>query len=408
MILMSNCISHSWKGRNKNVAPTPNRCSMSAGGRKPSYCTSVCCKKSYRKKHSPSNLVGMSARVGHNTDRQPELLSLFCGSGGLDYGFWCSGFKTVLALDKSVEAVDTFNLNAEHPVAQTADLARLKPDEFVALIPESANPVGLIGGPPCQGFSRGNVCADPADPRNRLPFRYADLLAAANQKYKLHFFVFENVAGLSGPKHAARFQRILKRLKAAGFNVFSSELDASNFSVPQRRCRLFIVGLNSELYPNVVFKFPTGSQGRRTVHDAISSLPEPSFFNRSLTPETIPYHPNHWTMVPKSSKFHSGNLSTGRSFKLLNWHEVSPTVAYGNREIHVHPNGQRRLSVLEAMLLQGFPTEYELTGNFSAQVTQICNAVPPPMAEAMADSVISILSLHTNTKSNEKEAGVLP
>jgi DNA (cytosine-5)-methyltransferase 1 len=350
----------------------------------------------------------MSARVGYNANGQPELLSLFCGSGGLDYGFWCSGFKTVLALDKSTEAVDTFNLNAEHPVAQTADLARLKPDKFLALIPESANPVGLIGGPPCQGFSRGNVCANTADPRNRLPFRYADLLSAANKKYKLHFFVFENVAGLTGPKHAARFQRILKRLKSAGFNVSWSELDACDFSVPQRRRRLFIVGLNSELYPDVAFKFPTGSQGRRTVHDAISNLPEPSFFSRRLTPETIPYHPNHWTMVPKSAKFNSGNLSTGRSFKLLNWDEVSPTVAYGNREIHIHPNGRRRLSVFEAMLLQGFPTEYELTGNFSAQVTQICNAVPPPMAEAMADSVISILNLQLNTKVDVKEAEVLP
>src|ERR1700679_1839857 len=174
----------------------------------------------------------MCAQVEKNTIIQPELLSLFCGSGGLDFGFSQVGFKTVLALDKCPEAVQTFNFNSDDEVAQEADLASLKPDDFLSLIPVSAKPIGLIGGPPCQGFSRGNVCADPSDPRNRLPYRYADLLAAANSKYKLEFFVFENVVGLAGAKHASRFKRILKRLEAAGFNVFWSELNASDFSVP--------------------------------------------------------------------------------------------------------------------------------------------------------------------------------
>jgi DNA (cytosine-5)-methyltransferase 1 len=84
----------------------------------------------------------------------------------------------------------------------------------------------------------------------------------------------------------------------AGFNVYWSELNASDFLVPQRRRRLFIVGLNSDLYPSVEFEFPVGVGARRTVFDAIANLPEPQFYDRSLTPETIPYHPNHWTMVP--------------------------------------------------------------------------------------------------------------
>jgi DNA (cytosine-5)-methyltransferase 1 len=166
-----------------------------------------------------------------------EVLSLFCGSGGLDCGFQLAGFETVLALDSCPDAVRTFNLNAKREVAQQADLSRTKPAKFLSLIPSSAQPVGLIGGPPCQGFSRGNVCADPDDPRNLLPFRYASLLAAANRKYQLHFFVFENVAGLSSPRHASRYNKILAKLRSAGFNLFQSELNASDFSVPQRRRR---------------------------------------------------------------------------------------------------------------------------------------------------------------------------
>ena len=186
----------------------------------------------------------------------------------------------------------------------------------------------------------------------------------------------------------------MSRLGKAGFHVFCGQLNASDFSVPQRRRRLFLVGFNSKLYPDLRFEFPSQVGARCTVSDAISGLPLPAFFDRSLTPESIPFHPNHWTMVPKSKKFTSGKPSDGRSFKRLQWDDVSPTVAYGNREVHVHPDGGRRLSVLEAMLLQGFPREYTLTGSLSAQITQISNAVPPPVAEAIARKIKSILSQH--------------
>jgi len=77
----------------------------------------------------------------------------------------------------------------------------------------------------------------------------------------------------------------------------------------------------------------------------------------------------------------------GRSFRRLDAGEPSPTVAYGHREIHVHPNGTRRLSIYEAMLLQGFPKKYVLLGPFSAQVEQVSNAVPPPLAYSLALAV---------------------
>ena len=321
-----------------------------------------------------------------------QLLSLFCGAGGLDEGFRRAGFTTSLAIDNCKDAVRTFNHNAESPSAIAADLIHLSPKEFLKLLPSRCTPIGLIGGPPCQGFSRANVLADANDPRNNLPFRYAAILKAANQAHRLHFFVFENVAGLLGQKHAGRLKQILSRLADAGFNVFKGDLDARNFGVPQRRRRLFLVGLNKRLYPKQNFVFPEGSSGdERTVAHAIHGLPAPAFFARDLKTDAIPHHPNHWTMRPKSRKFTSGASGDGRSFKRLKWNEVSATVAYGNREIHVHPDGGRRLSVYEAMLLQGFPNDYELTGTLSAQVTQVSNAVPPPMAEAIARCIKNLV-----------------
>jgi DNA (cytosine-5)-methyltransferase 1 len=255
-------------------------------------------------------------------------------------------------------------------------------------------PAGVIGGPPCQGFSRGNASANPGDPRNLLPYRYAELLAALNEKYGLKFFVFENVMGLLNPRHIGKFLAIRRAFENAGFNVFHSDLDAQDFGVPQLRRRLFMVGLHKKQFRDVTFAFPASTAHKTTVRDMIHGLPKPEFFKRGLSPRDIAYHPNHWTMMPKSSKLASGASTDGRSFRRLEWDGVSPTVAYGNREIHVHPDGGRRLSVYEAMLLQGFPVRYRLAGNFSEQITQVSNAVPPPVARALARKIRRTILAH--------------
>ena len=116
------------------------------------------------------------------------------------------------------------------------------------------------------------------------------------------------------------------------------------------------------------------------------------FFKRGIQGEDIPHHPNHWTMNPKSHRFSvTEKLPTGRSFRQLNWDQPSHTVAYGHREIHVHPNGTRRLSIYEAMLLQGFNPDFRMLGNLSEQVTQVSNAVAPPVALALATSIKQLL-----------------
>jgi DNA (cytosine-5)-methyltransferase 1 len=100
-------------------------------------------------------------------------------------------------------------------------------------------------------------------------------------------------------------------------------------------------------------------------------------------------------MKPKSSKFQNGSLveghNGGRSFRVLSWKKPSWTVAYGNREIHIHPSGKRRLSIYEAMLLQGFPKRYQLFGTLTEQVKQVSDAVPPPLAAALARSLRQFL-----------------
>jgi DNA (cytosine-5)-methyltransferase 1 len=178
--------------------------------------------------------------------------------------------------------------------------------------------------------------------------------------------------------------------REAGFSIFEGQLDAKDFGVPQTRRRVFIVGFNKRMYTKFSFAFPFGTfQAWRTVKDAIGDLPPPAFFKRDLTPDKIPFHPNHWCMQPVSKKFTNGKMergvtTNGRPFRVLHWDKPSWTVAYGNREVHIHPSGKRRLSVYEAMLLQGFPESYQLVGNLSEQIRMVSDAVPPALGEVLA------------------------
>ena len=324
---------------------------------------------------------------------QPKILSLFSGAGGLDLGFAQAGFQIPLALDSSLAAVSTHTRNFRRTASLNVDLGALGPRgvlrEFQKHV-EPGEPIGVLGGPPCQGFSRGNTQSRASDPRNRLAFLYLRIVKALQAKYNVKFVLFENVLGLRDKKHGKTFDGIVREFERLKLSVRVEEHCALDYGVPQIRKRIIIVGFDSA---SVAEAFRPTKQRRRavtlTVRHAISHLPEPAYFSHCLEKSSIPHHENHWTMQPRSSKFSEPRSAKkpSRSFRRLEWDEPSPTVAYGHREIHIHPDGHRRLSVHEAMLLQGFPRQFVLEGNLSAQVDQVSNAVPPPLAKSLARGI---------------------
>jgi DNA (cytosine-5)-methyltransferase 1 len=252
---------------------------------------------------------------------------------------------------------------------------------------EPGQHIAVIGGPPCQGFSRANTGSLSSDPRNRLPKLYLDIVEALQRLYTVEFIVFENVLGIRDKKHAKTYKALVQGIAELGFDVTEKELCSADFGVPQNRRRIVLSGMRSgQGYSQVK---PRKRKGLETVREAIGSLKAPAFFKHGLEPKDIPVHPNHWTMQPRSPRFENPRASTvdGRSFKRLDWDSASPTIAFGHREIHVHPDGRRRLSIYEALLLQGFPKEFVLEGNLSEQVEQVSNAVPPPLARSVALAV---------------------
>jgi len=329
-------------------------------------------------------------------DERPLLLSVFSGSGGLDLGFWQAGYKIVLAADIFPAAVATHERNhrSHGTVTKRLDLSITSYDQLANMWRDLTDrqPVGIIGGPPCQAFSVSNVYQRDDDPRRLMLMHYAQFIEGFNRNFGLDFFLLENVPGLLDDKHQQTFNQFRELCSNAGFDIFEKVVDAVHFGVPQYRERLIVVGINRQRFPGLQFSIPEGNLSERLSIDAVlSELPEPIVNQRNMKPEDIPFHPNHWTFKVKSAKFTNGSIqpgkALGRSFRALKWGEPSWTVAYGHREVHVHPNCHRRLSIYEAMCLQGFPHDYVLESNISDQVVLISDAVPPPVGRVIAHAI---------------------
>ena len=327
------------------------------------------------------------------------VLSLFSGAGGLDLGFKDAGFHPVLAIDINRAAIATYKHNHPDSKAVSMDLATVDPADILDLWVDCAGgvkPIGIVGGPPCQAFSSSNVHQVEDDPRRRLLDNYAKIVEVFTARYGIHFFALENVPGLLNNKHRLIFEKFKGTSKAAGFEVSEAVLDAGTFGVPQHRKRLVVVGINRERHPGITLDILEGKhQPPPSIQEILKGLPDPAFCAKHLQTEDIPHHPNHVAMVPRSVKFTDGSLSPGNckglSFKVLAWDAPSYTVAYGHNEIHVHPDCSRRLSIYEAMRLQGFPHSYQLAGTFTEQVRLVSDAVPPPLAEGIANMIAEAL-----------------
>jgi DNA (cytosine-5)-methyltransferase 1 len=333
--------------------------------------------------HPPVTFVRFGDRV-----RLPGIVSLFSGAGGLDLGFFNAGFPLAFAVDNFPAAVETHRHNFPRASALSADLIDLGPEGVVRHLDGILKPgqaIGVIGGPPCQGFSRANNASVATDPRNQLPMLYLGIVKALQARYDVQLVLFENVLGIRDAKHEVVFRAILRRLRRLGLHTRVDEYSALDFGVPQTRNRVIIAGFRERPAASAFAPRMIKRKGL-TVRTAIEGLPAPAYYSRRLQTASIPHHPNHWTMQPISRRFSNPEelQSVGRSFRRLEWDLPSPTVAYGHREIHIHPDGHRRLSIFEAMLLQGFPASFILKGTLSAQVEQVSNAVPPPLAKALA------------------------
>ena len=335
--------------------------------------------------------------------KNKKIMDLFCGCGGLSLGFEAAGFDIELAIDMWEDAIKTYNRNHDS-VAKCIDIQDLSDDYLKSFV---GNVIGVIGGPPCQGFSSvGNREID--DPRNHLYLEYCRVV----ELVKPEFFLIENVKGLTTLGGGIFKQDIIDRFTKMGYNVSEKILNAANYGVPQNRERVFFVGISGKK-----FVFPEPDNIVITTKDALSDLPfeegEKNYlfdpqneYQRLMRKVDIIYNHEFTRHTKQTVEIISmvpdgGNIKNlpeeywsirkyNKAFERMNSDKPSNTIDTGHRN-YFHYKYNRIPTVRECARIQSFPDSFEFVGSKTSQYKQVGNAVPPLLAKKVAKSILNIL-----------------
>jgi len=303
---------------------------------------------------------------------KPKMIDLFAGCGGLSHGFIQAGYETIGFVEWWEPAITTFLQN--HPSATLIGRDITKIDNKTLM--KYRGKVDIIaGGPPCQGFSlAGNRKV--SDKRNQLYKEYLRVVDIIRPNTVL----IENVHGLLSMRdhdNEKIINKIIAMLISKGYFVSYKVLNASDYGVPQDRKRLIIIAKKLDLFPR-----PLGKP--KMVIEAIFNMPRVE----NATIGHVFFKPKPETLE-KIKKLQQGekmcdkfNFSRQRLFA----HKPSKTIV--TKPLYIHPYEDRFLSPRELARLQSFPDDFCFCGSKTDMVTQIGNAVPPLMAEAIARKLI--------------------
>ena len=323
-----------------------------------------------------------------------NIIDLFCGCGGLSKGFEMAGFNTVLAIDFWKDAVETFNNNHKNKVAICDDVSKISND-FLDDFTKKNKITGIVGGPPCQGYSTVGK-RDINDDRNYLYLQYCRIV----EKVKPEFFVLENVKGLLTLNNGKFKEDIVERFTKLGYIVDYKILNSADYGVPQNRNRVFFVGIK-----NKKFKFPKEKLKKVTTYEAISDLT--SYEDKYTTSAQTSYQKNmrgnnkqlknnEFTVhtektIDVISKIPDGGKITdlpkefweirkyNKAFQRMNSKLQSNTIDTGHRN-YFHYSENRIPTVRESARIQSFPDNFIFYGSRTSQYKQVGNAVPVNLA----------------------------
>lgn len=348
-----------------------------------------------------------------------EIFSFFSGLGFLDLGFENAGFNIVFVNEYDERFLKAYQYarrdNRHTPVygySHEDIRAYLSDETWQQAFPDYINRenklIGFIGGPPCPDFSAAGRNAGEHGANGQLTSVYAKLII----KRKPDFFVLENVRGLyQTKKHKEFYERMKRKLYRAGYSLFDSLENALEYGVPQYRDRLILIGLKRERFGKRLH-FEIGKHRKYTM-EAINSinwptttpfaengtLSKPDGIIEDLTVEywfkknDVLNHANGQDIFAVKSPTRFTTVPEGdagcKSFKRLHRWRYSPTAAYGNNEVHLHPYLPRRISVAEALAIQSLPAYFQLPPGtpLSAEFKMVGNGVPYLLANGIAKDI---------------------
>ncbi|HWV23957.1 MAG TPA: DNA cytosine methyltransferase [Thermomicrobiales bacterium] len=376
-----------------------------------------------------------------------EVISLFCGAGGMSLGFSRAGLDLSVSADIDHDACQTYGDNLG---VEPFELDLSIPDpEFDNELKLHSNALAIIGGPPCQGFSSAGR-KDSQDPRNALIFSYLDIV----ERVMPRWFVFENVEGILTSNRGESIFDLVRELIRLGYSIRVEKVNFAAWGLPQARKRVLLIGnrigLNFEL-PSAQFSFNAGKHQHLngkpkapSMLDALEGLGEAtkSWDDISIYRCEMPLNEYDTRMregnehrfvrqhnvsrIPKAYKDAVPLLRPGQTMKDLPeeyWHvsfrrrafrrvmDGTPTERRGGAPSgikrlrgdlnsltitsaatseFIHPLYDRPLSVRESARLQSFPDRFIFSGNPKSAITQIGNAVPPLAAQTLAALILEV------------------
>jgi len=305
-----------------------------------------------------------------------KLISLFSGAGGLDLGLIQAGNEVIWANDIDCDAVDTYKKNIGNHII-CADIKNVE----IESMPNNADVV--VGGFPCQGFSQANLRRTVDDERNLL---YKFFYKVIKDKQP-RFLIAENVKGILSLGCGEVIKRIASDFEEAGYLTDIRLVHMADYSVPQTRQRVIIVGQRKDLGNEMLFRFPIKTNGRTgnpqpwvSIESVLRHYPEPGEPNDYL---------NH---VCSSYKVEYRNFTGHRA---TDSSKPCPTIlARGNGKGGVcaipHYNGKRRLTIRESATIQTFPENFEFIGQMNSCYRQIGNAVPVKFAYLLGKELMRL------------------
>ncbi|GGL57680.1 DNA (cytosine-5-)-methyltransferase [Halocalculus aciditolerans] len=374
---------------------------------------------------------------------RPTAISLFSGLGGIDIGLHRAGIETLITVDANEEAAESLRANSsqyDDGISGTnaaydwsvveGDIHDIEAEEILDLAGTEDIDL-MVGGPPCQTFSRSNEGnREGTDAARGMLFQeYVRLLSEIQPKG----FIFENVRGLASANDGEDFEIIKEAFSDAGYTLNHSTLNAADFGVPQTRERLFVIGFRGDEKP--YFPDPTHVEAKNSITGKPSWVTaeealEEFDIDSELTADEgyvnavggqygyllkdIPpggnyqhfterkYDPEKGEYVERSEDELDEKVFDWRSRHynyLLKQDPDRPTwTLQASPGTYVGPFHwrSRRYSFLEEMRLMDIPATYEISGPPREVQRQIGNAVPPGLAESVARAMVEQLGIATD------------
>lgn len=362
----------------------------------------------------------------------PIIFSFFSGAGFLDLGFEFSGFNIAFVNEVHSPFLNAYKYSRKKMgvPAPKYGYSEGSIDKFLTgneseylsrLVKNEKNDhiVGFIGGPPCPDFSVAGKNKGKDGENGKLSQIYVNLIC----RNLPDFFVFENVKGLyRTAKHREFFNSLKSQLANHGYSCTERLINAIEYGAPQDRERIILIGfLNQDItkLQNFDWKaqltFPDALEKEWPTMNNIGT--EPKYPNNIYPELTVQYwfdkndvdsHPNAKNhFQPRAGLVKFKTICEGddkkKSYKRLHRWRYSPTAAYGNNEVHIHPYLPRRLSAAEALAIQSLPREFELPRNMtlSNMFKTIGNGVPFLAAKGIAATLKSYLENHYERKETD-------